>query len=666
MKFKKTISVLLCALMLFGMTSVFAFAVDGDVRSFSVGALKAVGSDELAPLYWYEHDGSYYLFLPATADRSALTVSYDADQTLVIGGAEVASGTVTGAFAADNVDVICGPKTYHVIVMQSSSPSVFVSTESGSMDAIHADKEHKEPGSIVITNGAGDAQYSGALDYIKGRGNSTWELDKKPYNIKLAKKADLFGMGKSKKWCLLANHGDATKLRNDLGYSFSQTLGNELTSDVVMTNLYCNGVYMGAYSMTEKVEIGENRIDIYNLADATEKVNEADLDTYSLGGAQGVRTPDTYKYFNVPNNPEDITGGYLIELEKILRYQAEPTGFSTPIGQTITIKEPENASQAQSEYIFNYYKEFESALYSPTGYNAQGKYYTDYVDLDELAAAYIVQEFTENFDGCSSSFYLYKDSGDAKFHFGPTWDLDLALGNGFQNNLITLGLHPEDPTVPYIFSTQIATSIRWYPSLLGQALNHADFIAAVKRVWKEKGAAAAQATLDSVDAKAASVKSAVLMDAIVWKQIGAGSVAAANSGFNGQISSLRSFITSRIAFMNNFLSPDTGFVRYVTDAKAKELTTDRTIYRAGETATVLGATDARSKSYEFRGWTETPGGTSAQYQPGDTITPGSGKILYAVWGETYVGPFAPIVNAIRNFFNMIKAFFQNFFDMFKR
>ena len=476
---------------------------------------------------------------------------------------------------------------------------------------------------------------------------------------------DLFGMGKSKKWCLLAGHGEGTKIRNDLGYSFSQALGNTLTSDVVMTNLYCNGVYMGAYSLTEKVEIGENRIDIYNLADATEKVNDKALDSYSLGGSQGVRTPDTYKYFNVPNDPEDITGGYLLELEKILRYESEPAGFTTPIGQTVTIKEPENASKAQSRYIFNYYKEFEDALYSPTGYNAQGRYYTDYVDLEELAQAYIVQEFTENFDGCSSSFYLYKNTGDAKFHFGPTWDLDLALGNGFQNDLITLGLHPEDPSVPYIFSTHIANSIRWYPSLLGQALNHADFIAAVKRIWQERGLAAAQEMLGSVDAKAASVKPAVLMDAILWRQLGAGSVSSANRGFNSKVSALKAFITGRIAFMNDYLSNDTGFVRYVTDARTKELTIDRGIYGAGETATVLGAAEPRSARDLFLGWTETPGGTTAEYQKGDTITPGSGKILYAVWGERQTTGVS-VLDAIRNFFNAIRAFFQRIFSQLRK
>ena len=119
--------------------------------------------------------------------------------------------------------------------------------------------------------------------------------------------------------------------------------------------------------------------------------------------------------------------------------------------------------------------------------------------------------------------------------------------------------------------------------------------------------------------------------------------------------------------MNNFLSTDTGFVRYVTNAKAKQLTTDRTIYRAGETATVLGAAEARSNRDEFLGWTETPGGTTVQYHEGDTITPGNGKILYAVWGEKlFGGVFSPFVNAIRNFFNWIKSLFQRLFAPFQK
>ena len=47
------------------------------------------------------------------------------------------------------------------------------------------------------------------LDYIRGRGNSTWsDVSKRPYKFKLSNKADLFGMGKSKEWALMANYYD--------------------------------------------------------------------------------------------------------------------------------------------------------------------------------------------------------------------------------------------------------------------------------------------------------------------------------------------------------------------------------------------------------------------------------------------------------------------------
>ena len=36
------------------------------------------------------------------------------------------------------------------------------------------------------------------LDYIRGRGNSTWKIEKKPYKIKLKNAADIFGLGENK------------------------------------------------------------------------------------------------------------------------------------------------------------------------------------------------------------------------------------------------------------------------------------------------------------------------------------------------------------------------------------------------------------------------------------------------------------------------------------
>ena len=48
------------------------------------------------------------------------------------------------------------------------------------------------------------------LEFIRGRGNSTWRTPKKPYKFKLDKSADLFGMGKNKHWVLIANFYDTS------------------------------------------------------------------------------------------------------------------------------------------------------------------------------------------------------------------------------------------------------------------------------------------------------------------------------------------------------------------------------------------------------------------------------------------------------------------------
>ena len=43
---------------------------------------------------------------------------------------------------------------------------------------------------------------------IRGRGNSTWGLPKKPYRIKFDEKVSVFGEAKNKSWVLLALYGD--------------------------------------------------------------------------------------------------------------------------------------------------------------------------------------------------------------------------------------------------------------------------------------------------------------------------------------------------------------------------------------------------------------------------------------------------------------------------
>ena len=84
---------------------------------------------------------------------------------------------------------------------------------------------------------------------VKGRGNATWEWapDKKPYKIKFEKKVDLFGLGKAKKWNLLANYMDDSNLRNDTAFYIANMLGMEYAYSGKYVELYVDGEYRGLY-----------------------------------------------------------------------------------------------------------------------------------------------------------------------------------------------------------------------------------------------------------------------------------------------------------------------------------------------------------------------------------------------------------------------------------
>ena len=98
---------------------------------------------------------------------------------------------------------------------------------------------------------------------IRGRGNSTWFLHpKKPYQIKLESKRSLFGMAEDKKWLFLAEYSDKTLLRNRLAFELGHRSTLKWTPSGHFAEVFVNNVHTGVYHVTEKVEDGENRVNI--------------------------------------------------------------------------------------------------------------------------------------------------------------------------------------------------------------------------------------------------------------------------------------------------------------------------------------------------------------------------------------------------------------------
>lgn len=382
---------------------------------------------------------SWYLFLPAAADRTNLVVSYQiaGDAPLLLNETTVISGAATDLFSTeDTFKMQSGDSELGTLqVMQSNLGCVYVTLAEGGMEVLSKSKFLETTGTALMLDAAGGVQYQGTPEIIKGRGNSSWDYggEKKPYNFKLPKKTSLYGMGAAKKWALINNFLDHSMLRNEIAFAMSRQAALAYTPDSVFVDLYLDGDYRGVYQLSERVHVHEERVAITDLEEDTQDINEKPLEDYPLrvaGGTLHGEENGSYHYYEIPNDPKDITGGYLIQFQ--IRGRAKRGEFVTNRGVICEICAPEYASKAQTEYIRKFVQELEDAIYSDTGCNSLGKHYSTYLDVDSFALGYLIQEITENTDGTATSFYFYKDSdltGDGKLHYGPVWDFDLAYQN---------------------------------------------------------------------------------------------------------------------------------------------------------------------------------------------------------------------------------------------
>ncbi len=395
--------------------------------------------------FYSEWEECRYIFLPATADRKHLIISYETEDSarglaVSLGDTVIHSGAETDLLSsADSFTLKIGEREYGELrVMQSDLGCIYLSTQHGGLDFIDAAKSRKDEGTALMLGADGSIVYNGELDSITSHGNSSWDYSprKHPYNIKLESKADLYGMGKAKKWVLLSNFLDFSQLRNKIAFETAREAGIEYVPDYTFVDLFADGSYRGTYQLTERIDIQKNRVNITDLEEKTEDLNEKDLGEYDHI-AEGAKVDEylenSCKYYDIPNDPADITGGYLMQFQIFNRYPGDTaSGFVTSRGQAVDIKSPKYASKAQVTYLRDLMQDLEDAIYSDDGYNSKGKHYSDYIDMDSLLLCYLVEEITNDADGTFASFCFYKDSdtnGDGKIHCAPVWDFDLSLGN---------------------------------------------------------------------------------------------------------------------------------------------------------------------------------------------------------------------------------------------
>lgn len=559
---KKLISVILAVIIGCSMFSVAGFAAENaGISSFSVEILTDEKTDADLVVDWYKNDadGKTYLFIPASIDLEKAVVNFAASDDVYLGETKLAIGD-SAAFLKDKqqITLTCGGESYDVIVFaESKVASVFIETESGSLDAVHADKEHKEKGRITIVNTDGETECFGLLDYIKGRGNSTWGMAKKPYNIKLEEKENLFGMGKSKKWSLIANYQDASLARNALAYTAAQYAGMAYSPEFEPVDVYINGSYEGAYLLTTRVEVDETRVDIENLEKANEKANPdiEDFDDCARGGVYGTFSgylEGTRKWVEIPNDPEDITGGYLLECELPSRYCDEISGFVTEGSQAMVVKAPEYASKAQVNYIADYYQKFENAVASESSLSK----ISEYADINSFAMLYLFNEWVSNHDAAITSTYMYKPA-NGKLFVGPVWDFDSSLGNtdskgrfglDYNNPETWTACHSRLYAITYIGAGN-TTNV---PTFFNNLAKKQEFADLSKTLWDSVMKNAVADAVNYIQNEyAVNVEGSAVANAIRWKHFSTTNVDEIKAAYRNEIKEVADFANAKSAFISS-------------------------------------------------------------------------------------------------------------------
>lgn len=365
----------------------------------------------------YRDEDVLYAFVPAAWNRSSLRWSYDADRyRLTYAGQEIADGETVPMSVQDGKDMLQiidleqdSDVSCTLCLMQSGNiPAVFINTQSGAMDWIHMEKGNYESGDLSCIDGDGTVVYAGLLEKITGRGNSSWAEDKKSYSITLAEETGLAGMPAAAKWILQANALDATRLRNKMTYDMARDMGLQYAIDSVHVDVWLNGEYSGNYLLCEKIEAGENRVNI-----STGNVPDKEEGTYTRDEEGG-----WWEYDSLP----DARDGYLLEFNE--RLEGEEEGFFMAGKRQVEVKSPEGLSREEYQYIKEYAQKMTECLESAE----QSDAYLEYIDLESWSMLFLINELTNDTDSNRYSVFYYKDKG-TKMFAGPIWDYDIAWGN---------------------------------------------------------------------------------------------------------------------------------------------------------------------------------------------------------------------------------------------
>ncbi len=209
-------------------------------------------------------DSKIRLALPGLTNQKDLIASFDfKGKELLINGVPQKSGGTENDFSENLIYQLKAEdgsiKEYAIqIELIPEIPHLYIQTEN---DEKITSKDNYITADLKIDGKEIHKDFEGRTG-IRGRGNSSWALPKKPYKLKLDSKEGLFGLVPAKKWILLAEYLDGSMLYNAVPFKMGEMLGIPYTNHIIPVEVTLNGEYQGFYAFTEHKEVKEGRIDI--------------------------------------------------------------------------------------------------------------------------------------------------------------------------------------------------------------------------------------------------------------------------------------------------------------------------------------------------------------------------------------------------------------------
>ena len=372
----------------------------------------------------------YYFFLPSGADAEKVTLLNTFSSDVTVGNVTIPAGKTAEVEYNTNDDfsVKAGGKEYTLRFRKSGAEAaIYINNPDADgngtdlLTYLSQNKENnaKATGAIVGNDGTVD---NTSIKKIKGRGNTTWDKEKKPFNVTYEEAVSIDGMEETKKLSLLANYQDSSLARNRLLMDLADAVGIPYSSDSRFVDFYMNGEYLGSYQIAQKVDIGKN-----NLVKAVNDTSHLNED-----GTLKEEFPFLVEIDAGAGNTDYYT------------YSSKAKCNLTVKGPELDIDEP-----YYNEVLKTVQTKFDE-MYTAVVNNSDNL--EELVDIDSLAKLVLINELSKNWDVGISSFYLTymaDEDGNYKFYGSPCWDYDNSLGNatGISWDLNNMGVKDyEEPT----------------------------------------------------------------------------------------------------------------------------------------------------------------------------------------------------------------------------